>query len=74
MGGFAICWATPPAKGKPGTKASGSALPGPLESVGVGSKGPAPLPPGCRRLPGGGARAAEEEPSQPQEQGHNPLG
>lgn len=28
MGGVAICKATPPAKGKSGTKASGSALPG----------------------------------------------
>lgn len=80
MGSVAICWATQPAKAKPGTRASGSALPGPLGSVGVGSKGPAAFsaphcyPRRCRRLPGGGAGDAEAEPGQPCEARTQPYG
>lgn len=68
MEDVAISWATQIAKERPGTETLGSALPGPLEWVVVGSKGPAPSPAPHgtprrrRRLPGGGVPNAEEEP------------
>lgn len=68
MEDVAISWATQIAKERPDTETLRSALPGPLEWVVVGRKGPAPspaphgTPSRRRRLPGGGAPNAEEEP------------